>query len=77
MATPKAALALGLVLAELATNARSVRRTLPPGGADRPLTNRKSIRSHLMLPAAHAGRQLLAKPWTEAGLRDALMMLLS
>ena len=33
--------------------------------------------SHSMLPAAHAGRQLLAKPWTEASLRAALMKLLS
>jgi DNA-binding NarL/FixJ family response regulator len=32
--------------------------------------------SRSMLPAAHSKRQLLAKPWSEAGLRDALGKLL-
>jgi two-component SAPR family response regulator len=32
--------------------------------------------SRSMLPAAHSKRQLLAKPWSEAGLRDALIKLL-
>ena len=32
--------------------------------------------SHAMLPPAHADRQLLVKPWTEAGLHDGLVRLL-